>query len=190
MILEKKKPLILSLPINPQGRTRCHKKALFLTCSCQRGKKPRSRKCEVIHRCSFISESCPLDCLWHGWLSWSYFLPSSCPKKTALQPCTLALAFVPSLPAALWQINSELSFKTGPGITACRKPTLTEISFSPCSRYTFYFHYSIYHTLNYTLYYLSFFFPLLLFVSKPPLGRVPGTKYTTRWVNKMVVGDR
>lgn len=93
----------------------------------------------------------------------------------SLSLCT----FVSACSAISGRGNSELSFKTGPGIAAGRKPPLTQISFSPCSRYTFYFHYSICHTLNYTCcsICLSSLPPSVALCFYIP---VPGTKYTAR----------
>lgn len=170
----------------------CHEQALFQTRSCWRGKKPGSRNGEVVHICSCISQSCPLDSeedsLWPGRLSGSHFLPSSCPRKITLQPCTLVPAFVPSsLPTTLWQSKFWVVPQNKTEYHCPRKACLgTNLPSSVLTLYLLLPSQHLAHIKLHVLLHLPLFLTLLLFVSNLSLSTAPGTKYTVinvRWTN-------
>lgn len=101
------------------------------TFSCKRGKNPGGRNDRVIQVRSFISELCPLDCeediQWPGWLSRHISCPLRARRRShSSHVCSSGPLNLLCL-GHLCRVNSELSFKTRPGIPALGQsgPTLS-----------------------------------------------------------------
>lgn len=126
--------------------------------------------------------------LWPGWLSEFHFLPSSCPRKITLQPCTLVSAFVPSsLPTTLWQSKFWAVLQNKTEHHRLLKSCLgTNLPSFVLMLYLLLPLQHLAHTKLHVLLHLPLFLTLLLFVSNLSLSTVTGTKYTVinvRWTN-------
>lgn len=143
-------------------------------------KKPDSRSGQVIQVRSFISEHCPLDCegtLWSCRLpvtSLALFMPQGDhPPATSASSGPLNLLFCLQ---HMGRVNSELSFKAGPGITASRKPTPPYLPFSGLTLYLLFISITAFITHWTSLVFISVFLPYSLpLIPNQSLSTVPST---------------